>query len=634
MISKKFFYLRRYWIMAIHIAIIAFAMVTAFLLRFDFQVPRSQLYLLYGGLLLAIPIKSVAFGIARLNTGWWRFVGMPDLLRVLAANLAGSAAFAIVASFAFGGAFPRASYIIDMNMCFLLTAGARFAVRLYSEIVLGELTKSSGKRILIYGAGMAGMTLVRELRSNPALGEVAGFLDDDPNKRNLTLFGVRVLGCGREAAYVIDRKKRTGQTIDEIIIAMPSATGRQIGEALANCRSTGLPCKTIPGMGELLAGKVLSAQIRDISVNDLLGREPVQLEEDRIRQALHDRVVLVTGGAGSIGSEICRQVARFKPRTLIVFDQAESDLYRIQQELHRTLPSVNVIAELGDMRDALRIDEVIRRHSVTSIFHAAAYKHVPMMEAHITEAARNNVIGTWNVVEAAHRNKVPEFLMISSDKAVNPTSIMGVTKRIAELIVSSMPVTNGGTKFVSVRFGNVLGSNGSVVPLFKEQIAAGGPITVTHPDMRRYFMTVREAVQLVLQASTMGKGSEIFVLDMGEPVRILDLARNLIRLSGLVPDEDIEVRFTGLRAGEKLFEEIMLQGENIQPTYHSKIRIFQGPQLKHDFIEEWLIDLERQLEARDERAILAHVTSLVPEYIGKKGVEQVHASPTLRVAAS
>jgi len=633
MISTTFFYLRRYWIMAIHLAIIAFAVSTAFLLRFDFVIPRSQMELLYGGILLAIPIKSISFGIARLNSGWWRFVGMPDLLRVFAANVCGSVALVVAASIVFDGRFPRSAYVIDLIVCFLLTAGARFAVRLYSEIVLGELTKSSGKRMLIYGAGMAGMTLVRELRSNPALGEVVGFLDDDPHKRRLSLLGVPVLGRGRDAAFIIDRKKRTGQTIDEIVIAMPSANGTQMGEALANCRSAGIPCKTIPSVGEILAGKVLSAQIRDISVNDLLGREPVQLEEDRIRQGLNGRVVLVTGGGGSIGSEICRQVARFQPRTLIVFDQAESELYRIEQELHRTLPSANVIVELGDMRDPVRIDEVIRRHSVNSIFHAAAYKHVPMMEAHIIEAARNNVIGTWNVAEAAHRNRVPEFLMISSDKAVNPTSIMGVTKRIAELIVTSMQVANGGTKFVSVRFGNVLGSNGSVVPLFKEQIAAGGPVTVTHPEMRRYFMTVREAVQLVLQASTMGKGSEIFVLDMGEPVRILDLARNLIRLSGLVPDEDIEVRFTGLRPGEKLFEEITIEGENMRPTYHSKIQIFQGSRPAYSFMESWIVALQRLVEVRDERAILAHVTSLVPEYIGKKTVGQAQSATAMRAGA-
>ncbi|HLG98206.1 MAG TPA: nucleoside-diphosphate sugar epimerase/dehydratase [Bryobacteraceae bacterium] len=632
MISISIFYLRRYWIMAIHVLIIAIAMATAFLLRFDFQIPHSEMDLLYGGLLLAIPIKSISFIAARLNSGWWRFVGMPDLLRVFAANMCGSSVFLLTAAIVFGGRFPRSSYVIDFIVCFLLTAGARFAVRLYSEIVLGELTKSSGKRILIYGAGMAGMTLVRELRNNPALGEVVGFLDDDPHKRHLSLLGVRVLGRGRDAALIIDKKKRAGQIIDEIVIAMPSASGTQMGEALANCRAAGVPCKTIPGLGELLRGKVLSAQIRDISVNDLLGREPVQLEEERIRQTLRARVVLVTGGAGSIGSEICRQVARFEPQAVIIFDQAESELYRIEQELHRTLPSVNVVAELGDMRDPVRIDEVFHRHQVNSVFHAAAYKHVPMMEAHVLEAATNNVVGTWNIVQAAHRYKVPDFLMISSDKAVNPTSIMGVTKRIAELIVSSMPASEGGTKFVSVRFGNVLGSNGSVVPLFKEQIAAGGPVTVTHPNMRRYFMTIREAVQLVLQASTMGKGSEIFVLDMGEPVRILDLARTLIRLSGLVPDEDIEIRFTGLRPGEKLFEEIMIEGENIQPTYHSKIRIFQGPRPAHAAIQSWIVELQRLIDARNERGVLSHITSLVPEYQGKKGM--MSAQPTLSMSAA
>jgi FlaA1/EpsC-like NDP-sugar epimerase len=301
-----------------------------------------------------------------------------------------------------------------------------------------------------------------------------------------------------------------------------------------------------------------------------------------------------------------------------LFDQAESELFNIDLELRRTFPRLNVTAELGDIRALARIDEAIRRHGVNSIFHAAAYKHVPLIESHILEAVRNNVLGTWNVAQSAYSNLVSNFLMISSDKAVNPTSMMGVTKRVAELIVASMPVTDSRTKFVSVRFGNVLGSNGSVVPIFKQQIAAGGPVTVTHPDMRRYFMTIPEAVQLVLQASTMGRGSEIFVLDMGEPVKIVELARNMIRLSGLTPDRDIEIRFTGLRPGEKLYEELKIDGENMVPTSHRKIYVFQGARPGSSAIEEWIAELRTLLDRRDKPAVVAHLRELVPEYAGKK----------------
>ena len=342
--------------------------------------------------------------------------------------------------------------------------------------------------------------------------------------------------------------------------------------------------------------------------------------------------MIVTGGAGSIGSELCRQVARFEPKTLVIFDQAESELYKIDMELRRNFPSLSIVPAIGDIQDSERIDWVIRTHQADSLFHAAAYKHVPMMESHLVEAVKNNVLGTWNVIEAAARLRVANFLMISSDKAVNPTTIMGLTKRAAELIVSAMPVSVTNTKFVSVRFGNVLGSNGSVVPLFKEQIAAGGPVTVTHPDMRRYFMTIPEATQLVLQASTMGTGgSEIFVLEMGEPVRIVDLARNMIRLSGLEPDEDIEIRFVGLRPGEKLSEELMMEDEHLVPTPHNKIHIFRGIRPSFSVIEEWLTELRHLLELRDETAILAHLVKLVPEYQRKSakkagGEKRVHAA--------
>jgi FlaA1/EpsC-like NDP-sugar epimerase len=613
---------RRSLLVLFHIGVIALSLAAAFLLRFDFELPKSEIAILQQSLWIAVFVKIGVFLLARLHRGWWRFVGINDLLRVLFANVVASAGFAAVVLLGIGTAFPRSIYIIDFVLCFLMTAGARFAVRLYIEGIRDRSSKTGGKGLLIYGAGGAGRMLLREIRSNPSLGyDVIGFLDDDTKLRAAVLMNVRVLGTGRDAADIVDRhnRRKRSRKIEEIVIAMPSASGRQMREAVANCRAAGVTCKTIPGIGELLQGKVLSAQIRNVSLDDLLGREQVRLEEHRIHESIAGRSVLITGAGGSIGSELCRQAARFNPAKLIAFDQGETELFRIDLELREKYPSLCVVAEVGDIRDAERVEEVIRRHSVDSIFHAAAYKHVPMMEAHVIEAVKNNILGTWNLVKAACEYRVSNFLMISSDKAVNPTSIMGATKRIAELIVSADsdrgPQT---TRFVSVRFGNVLGSNGSVVPVFQAQIAAGGPVTVTHPEVRRYFMSVREAVQLVLQASTMGKGSEIFVLDMGEMVRIIDLAKNMIRLAGLVPDEDIEIRVIGLRPGEKLYEELMTEGENILPTHHEKIKIFRGLQVDRGLLEAWLLQLELLLEKRDPTLVVNHLKELVPEYQGPR----------------
>jgi FlaA1/EpsC-like NDP-sugar epimerase len=629
---KSFLYgYRRLFISLWQVTIIAMALTGAFLLRFDFAIPRAVIPTLYRGLWLALILKAFPFRLASLDRGWWRFVGMADLLRVLVANAAGSLAFAAVALLAIGTPFPRSIYFIDFLICFLLTAGSRFCVRIYYETIAGELGKSGRKGLLIYGAGMAGMTLLKEIRSNPSLGyDVVGFLDDDAKKRHGTLLGVKVLGAGRDAARIVDRQKRNYSRVEEILIAMPTATGRQMQEALANCRAAGLACKTVPGIGELLSGKVLSDQIRNVDITDLLGREPVRLEEGRIRSAIAGRSILVTGAGGSIGSELCRQVASFDPARLVALDQAESDLFRIDLELREKFPAVEIVAQIGDIRDYQCVEEAIRRYAVESIFHAAAYKHVPLMETQILEAVRNNVLGTWNVAHAAQSNRVSNFLMISSDKAVNPANVMGVTKRVAELIVASMDGSH--TNFVSVRFGNVLGSNGSVVPLFQKQIAAGGPVTVTHPEVRRYFMTVREAVQLVLQASTMGKGSEIFLLDMGEPIRIADLARNMIRLSGRVPDEEVEVRYTGLRPGEKLYEELITEGEGTRPTYHEKIKIFQGPPTGRDLVERAVLELETLVAQRNEAGVVAQLKRMVPEYRPSKPCAKV---PGLdRVAAA
>jgi FlaA1/EpsC-like NDP-sugar epimerase len=598
--------------------VIAVSLAASFLVRFDFVFPHAEIRHLLVGLLIVLAVKMTVFYVVGIEHGWWRFSGLSDLVKLLIANVAGSIVFTAATVSILGAQFPRSVYLIDFLLCFLATAGARFGVRLYHEMVMHEVaSKTTQKGLLIYGAGVAGLNLVREIRSNPSLNyRIIGFLDDNPHKLNASLMGVGVLGSGRDVTRLVERYRRRSHSIDEIVIAMPSASGKQMSEALANCRASGVPCKTIPNLAELLAGKVRVSEIREISVENLLGREPVQLEHDRIHDSVAGRSILVTGAGGSIGSELCRQLLRFEPKCLVALDQAESDLFKIEMELRGMSSSVEIWPVIGDIRDYARMEEIIREYGITSVYHAAAYKHVPMMEHNVIEAVTNNVIGLDNMVNAAYRNGVNSFVMISSDKAVNPTNVMGLTKRVTELIVQSMPdsTADSGTKFVSVRFGNVLGSNGSVVPIFKQQIARGGPVTITHPDMRRYFMTIPEAVQLVLQASVMGKGSEIFVLDMGEPVKILDLARNMIRLSGHEPDVDIPIHFTGVRPGEKLFEELSTESDETRPTYHEKIMVFCGCPIQRDFIDRWMSDLRSLISRRDEVRVLSHMADIVPEY--------------------
>ena len=612
-IGSLFLRYRRLAIGVSQTVIIVLALQIAFLLRYDLAMPITEIEVFRRALYVAVPLKMAVFVAAQLHKGWWKFAGTRELMHIALANVGASAAFTVAARFFVGPRFPRAVYAIDFLLCFLGTAGARFAVRLYNELVSRELRSQVGsKGLLIYGAGVAGRMLVHEIRSNPSLGyHVLGFIDDDARKRSLEFMGVQVLGTGREAARIVDGLRSESRRVEEIIIAMPSATGRQMQEAIGNCRGAEVSCKTLPGIRELLAGQVLNKQIRDLSVDDLLGREQVQLDEQRIAQQICGRVVLVTGAAGSIGSELCRQIARYNPARIVAFDIAESELYKLDLELRARFPQLDEAVEIGSICDGDRIREVLRANRVECVFHAAAYKHVPLMEVHVLEAVRNNVLGTWTLLEAARSSGVRNFLMISSDKAVNPVSVMGATKRAAELIVSSSKSTMTA---VSVRFGNVLASNGSVLPLFQAQIAAGGPVTVTHPDICRYFMSLPEAVQLVLQAFAMGHGAEIFVLDMGEPIKIVDLATNMIRLNGLKPGEDIEIRFTGLRQGERLHEELITKDELVVPTYHSKIRIFRGPALNLKTIETWLTDLTRIVERRDAVGAVDHLQVIVPEY--------------------
>jgi FlaA1/EpsC-like NDP-sugar epimerase len=551
--------------------------------------------------------KVLAFQLCGLERGWWRYVSVSDLLRVAFANLAGSAlGGAGILLFAPRG-FPRSIYFVDFLVCFIATAGVRLSARMLFEFSR-TVNRGVKKRALIYGAGDAGVSLLREIRQNPVLAyDIAGFIDDNPVKTGSLIYRAKVFGNGEALQSIV-----MAQGIDVVLIALPSATGREMTAVLKRCQEAGVAYKTVPSFTEILESGSLASSIRDVNVEDLLGRNPIYLDESGIREKIENKVVAVTGAAGSIGSELCRQIARFCPATIVAYDCAETALFYIDREMRESFPGLTFCPEIGNIRNLRRLNEVFDKYRPSVLYHAAAYKHVPLMEAHVFEAIENNVIGTWNVAIAAAENGIADFVMISSDKAVRPTSVMGATKRVAELLIHALQ--DGPTKYVSVRFGNVLGSNGSVIPLFKQQIAARKPVTVTHPEMRRYFMTIPEAAQLVIQASTMGKGGEIFVLDMGEPVRILDLASNLILLSGLRPGEDIKIVFSGIRPGEKLYEELTHLDEEMRPTFHQKINIFANSGLSaHDTLER--VEKLRSLCAdRNISDIILELKDLIIDY--------------------
>ncbi len=604
---------RRLIILGLKAAIIFTSFLFAFLLRFDFRIPPEQWRVFSELLVPLLIIKTIVFWRFGLSHGWWRYVSLSDVIDVFKANAVASLAFMLYVVFVQGlPGVPRSVLILDGVFCFLLSCGVRFLTRAFRENYFPSLNRhlKDRDRVLIVGAGNAGQMLVREFRNNPNISKtVVGLIDDDPEKRSRRFQGIPVLG-GQEDLKTLCRMHQ----VKEVIIAIPSATGRQLRPILEQCQGVGVTVKTLPGVGDLIEGRVTIQQVRPVDVEDLLGREPVQIEVERVRSFLKGKHVLVTGGAGSIGSELCRQVARFQPSKLILFDNAESPLFFIEKELAEKFPDVPIVAIIGDVRYRARVEAIFDEFQPQVVFHAAAYKHVPMMEHNPAEAANNNVRGTKVVADAAHAFKAENFVMVSTDKAVNPTNIMGATKRAAELYVQDLS-RRSKTNFVTVRFGNVLASAGSVVPIFKAQIAAGGPVKVTHPEVTRFFMTIPEATQLVLQAGSMGKGGEIFLLDMGEPVKILHLAEQLIRLSGLTPYEDIDIEFTGLRPGEKLFEELLLSGEGITQTAHEKIRVaraaFCNSKRLAALIEE-LYQAERALDLTRVRSLLRKI---VPEYL-------------------
>ena len=589
----------------------AFSGLLAFELRFDGALPASYFKPMELALFIWVTTKAVAFMAAKLDRGNWRYISAYDAVRIVQANSAGSilgglVIFLLPAQWA----IPRSVYILDWLVCCLLTLGGRLLARVVITTRKAHGVEGEQTRTLIYGAGTAGLALLWELRQNRSLKyDVVGFIDDDPSKGQLILQGKPVLGKGEVLGEVV-----RSHAIKRVLIAIPSATGPQMVRILKFALDAEVEYKMVPGLGDLIQGTELGQQIRDVAVEDLLGRRPVHLDQDSIRERIRGKVVMVTGAAGSIGSELCRQIAQFCPLALVGIDEAETPLFQLNRELNRSFPDLTFYPEIGNITRPEILRRVMERYGPSILYHAAAYKHVPMMEMHVFAAVENNIFGTWQVALAAARHGVEDFVMISTDKAVRPTSMMGATKRMAELVIRTLQKERG-TKFVAVRFGNVLGSNGSVVPIFKEQIAAGGPVTVTHPEMRRYFMTIPEAAQLVLQAFSIGKGGEVFVLDMGEPVKIVDLARNLILLSGLQPDRDIKIQFIGIRPGEKLFEELNLQDENLVQTSHIKIRSYVSPYHVDTIrMKECMQELQHAVSERDTLRIVTLLKKLIPDY--------------------
>jgi FlaA1/EpsC-like NDP-sugar epimerase len=584
-----------------------FSGLIAFWLRFELSLSPRVLTQMFWSLGVWLVVKPLIFHFLSLDRVSWRFASIPDLLSVGLSNVVSSCISIPIIYALAPSSFPRSVFLLDLFLCGYFTSTMLLLPRLYRRRQLGRSAKTR-KRVLIYGAGPSGAALFSEIRESAGLAYfVVGFLDDDANKFGTRIHRGKVLGTSADLPRLAAL-----HDVAEVLVAIPSIGAEPMTRILELARTAGIACRTIPSLADALNGQAVTNQIRDVKVEDLLERAPVRLEQAAIRQSLQGAVVLITGAGGSIGSELCRQIARFKPMLIVGLDSAETPLFEIDAEIRKTHPDVDFICAMGSIKHRERLDEVLRTYRPSVVFHAAAYKHVPMMEAHLLEAIENNVLGTLNIALSAAAHNVSEFVMISSDKAVKPSSVMGATKRLAELIVKSLH--NERTKFVSVRFGNVLGSNGSVIPVFKRQIAAGGPVTITHPGMQRYFMTIPEAAQLVLQAATMGKGGEIFVLDMGTPVLIKDLARKLILLSGLRPELDIDFEYTGIRPGEKLSEELSSYEENTCPTYHEKIKVFAGPGIEWSELHRRLAIIQELCDLRDAPSLLLLMKSLLAEY--------------------
>ena len=592
------------------LCMIPVAWIGAYWLRFNLGViPEFFLASALENLLIVVVLQGAVFRYFGLYRGVWRFASLPDLIRISKAVLVGIA-FSATALFILTrmDGVPRSVFPLYGMLLIALLGGARFVVRWSKD---RGIYRDNAQRVLIVGAGRAGEMLARDLlRTKDEFYQPIGFVDDNKAKQGREIHGVRVLGACDEIIDFADRLD-----IHLIVLAVPSVDAANMRRLVGLCEKTGVPFRTVPPLEHLMSGQVNISQLREVLIDDLLGREPVSLDWKAIGQELKGKRVLVTGAGGSIGSELCRQIGRLKPAHLILLDSSEFNLYSIENELRKSFPELSITRWLNDVADQIAIEKIFRHSGPQIIFHAAAYKHVPMLEDQIREAASNNILGTRGLAEAADRFGCEAFVMISTDKAVNPANVMGTSKRAAEIYCQNLN-QRSATRFVTVRFGNVLGSAGSVVPLFRQQIESGGPVTVTHREITRYFMTIQESCQLILQASVMGAGGEIFVLDMGEPIKISYLAEEMIRLSGKVPGEDIDIIYTGLRPGEKLFEELFHEKEALQSTAHEKILLARYREFEWKRLNEVLDEIKLACAGYDEGKIQSLMKELVPEWSG------------------
>lgn len=608
--KNQFLIIKRILLVAYDIIAVVAAGLLALFIRFEGNyaaIPKEYVVKSLQYIPVIIIVTAIVFYWFRLYSSLWTFAGAPELINITFA-CALSALAQMTVMVLFDVRMPRSYYILYGVALWMLVFLSRFSYRGIRTLIKRQESGAATSRVMIVGAGAAGNLLVKEIRnSNHVSKRVVCIIDDDKSKEGSYLHGVKVMGNRQNIPELVKQCR-----IDEIIIAMPSAPAKEIKEILDVCKETGCDLKRLPGVYQLVNGEVGISKLKEVDVNDLLGREPVKVDLSAIMNYVAGKVVLVTGGGGSIGSEICRQVAGHNPKMLVLVDIYENTTYDIQNELKNRFPDLNLVVLIASVRNTKRMDMIFETYRPDIVYHAAAHKHVPLMEDSPNEAVKNNVLGTWKVVQAADKWKVKRFVMISTDKAVNPTNIMGATKRICEMIIQTYN-SRSRTEFVAVRFGNVLGSNGSVIPLFKRQIEQGGPVTVTHPDIIRYFMTIPEAVSLVLQAGAYAKGGEIFVLDMGEPVKIADLARNLILLSGHKPGEDIQIIYTGLRPGEKLYEEMLMHEEGLQDTENKLIHI--GKPIKMDE-DHFMMQLEnlKDYVVQEPTDIRNWVKEIVPTY--------------------